>query len=44
MIANIPFTNISFGYPRINIYDTCEKQQENLATAKANNEEANVKK
>ena len=36
--------NITFGYPRTDICDTCEKQQANLATAKANNDPAEAKK
>ena len=42
-IFNYEF-NISFGYPRTDICDTCKKQQANLATAKANNDPAEAKK
>ena len=36
--------NMSFGYPRTDICDTCEKQQAYLATAEANNDGVDVKK
>ena len=42
-IFNYEF-NISFGYPRTDLSDTCDKQQAYLATAKANNDGGDLKK
>ena len=42
-IFNYEF-NISFGYPRTDVCDTCEKQQASRAVAKVNSDASEVKR